>query len=64
MRPDDADPNAEPDLKMSEMPPVSNRELDMELSSELAEDRTPQEQSESIADDDTTNPLTSGSGDR
>jgi len=43
---------------------VSNRELDMELSSAFAEDRTTQEQSESIADDDTTNSLTSGSGDR
>jgi len=64
MRPDEADPNAEPDFETSEMPLVSNRELDMELSSAFAEDRTTQEQSESIADDDTTNSLTSGSGDR
>ena len=64
MRSGEADPNAEPDIQTSEMPPVSNRELDMELSSAFAEDRTTQEQPESIADDDTTNSLTSGSGDR
>jgi hypothetical protein len=64
VRPDDADSAVDLDLEMSEMPAVSNRELDMELSSEFAQERTTQEQSESVTDGDMTGPSTSGSGDR
>jgi hypothetical protein len=59
VRPDDTDSDVDLDLEMSEMPAVSNRELDMELSSEFAQARTTQEQSGSITDGNIT-----GSGDR
>ena len=59
VRPDDTDSDVDLDLEMSEMPAVSNRELDMELSSEFAQARTTQEQSESITDGNMTD-----SGDR
>ena len=59
-RPDDVHRELSLDLNMTDMPEISNRELDMELSSEFAQDRAPSEPSVTTTDDDATDGPASG----